>query len=38
MAYVDKLVDTQDMVMHDFNRKTTTTEEPGRANDLAKPT
>jgi hypothetical protein len=35
MAYVDKLVDTQDAVMP--TKKTTTTEEPGRANDLMKP-
>jgi hypothetical protein len=34
MAYVDKLVDTQKTVMHDFNRKDP--EAPGRASDPAK--
>jgi hypothetical protein len=37
MAYVDKLVDTQDAVMHDFTEKTTMIEAPGHASDPAKP-
>jgi hypothetical protein len=36
MAYVDKLVDTQDAVVHDFKGMTTTMVEAGRASDLAR--
>jgi thiamine phosphate synthase YjbQ (UPF0047 family) len=37
MAYVDKLVDKQDALMHDLMEKTMTIEAPGHASDLAKP-
>jgi hypothetical protein len=37
MAYVDNLVDTQDVVMHDFNREDHDAVETGRASDLVKP-
>jgi hypothetical protein len=37
MAYVDKPVDTQDAVMHDFNGEDHDDGAPGRASDLAKP-
>jgi hypothetical protein len=36
MAYIDKLVDTQDVVMHDFKENTTMTVAAGRASDQAR--